>query len=60
MMQGFHSGQYADDFIADGDVEKIVPADVDFNAGIGVAVPINQIMDLIDPSDFGGGSHGDG
>ena len=25
MMQGFHSGQYADDFIADGDVEKIVP-----------------------------------
>jgi hypothetical protein len=52
MMQGFHSGQYADDFIADGDVEKIVPADVDFNAGIGVAVPINQIMDLIDRSDL--------
>jgi hypothetical protein len=52
MVQGYHSGQYADDFIADDDEQKIVPSDVDFNAGIGVVIPIAQIMDLLNRDDF--------
>jgi hypothetical protein len=52
MMQGFHSGQYAEDFISDDDTQKIVPVDTDFNAGIGVAIPISQIMDLVNRPDL--------
>jgi Trypsin-like peptidase domain len=52
MMQGFHSGQYASDFVANDDEQKVVPVDTDFNAGIGVAIPISQIMDLINRPDL--------
>jgi hypothetical protein len=52
MVQGYHAGQYADDFIADDDEQKVVPSDVDFNAGIGVVVPISQIMDLLNRNDL--------
>jgi len=52
MMQGFHSGQYAGDFISDDDEQKIVPVDTDFNAGIGVAIPMKQVMDLINRADL--------
>ena len=52
MVQGYHSGQYATDFIADDDEQKIVPSDVDFNAGIGVVIPIAQIMDLLNRDDL--------
>lgn len=47
MMQGIHSGQYSEDFISEDDDERVVPKDADFNAGIGVAVPVDQIMEVI-------------
>jgi hypothetical protein len=50
MMQGVHSGQYADDFSPAED--RVVPKDADFNAGIGVAIPISQIMELINRTDL--------
>lgn len=50
IMQGYHTGNYTSDFL-DGDEidakEKIMPKDADFNAGIGVALPVSQIMELI-------------
>jgi hypothetical protein len=52
MMQGMHSGQYANDFVADDDIEKIVPKDADFNAGIGIAIPISQVMEVINREDM--------
>jgi Trypsin-like peptidase domain len=53
MMQGYHSGQYASDFLSDEDgAEKVVPVDTDFNAGIGVAIPVSQIMDLLNRLDL--------
>jgi hypothetical protein len=52
MMQGMHSGQYANDFVADDDAEKIVPTDTDFNAGIAIALPIDQIMEVLNRDDL--------
>jgi hypothetical protein len=52
IMQGMHSGRYQGDFIADGDVEKIVPKDADFNAGIGVVIPTSQILEVINRNDL--------
>ena len=48
IMQGLHSGNYHADFVGD-DPEAIippVPADVDFNAGIGVTIPIKHILEM--------------
>jgi hypothetical protein len=47
MMQGFHSGQYAGDFVSEDGEEKIVPVDTDFNAGIGIALPVTLILDTL-------------
>jgi hypothetical protein len=52
MMQGMHSGQYAYDFVSDDDDEFVVPKDADFNAGIGITIPIDQIMEVINRDDF--------
>ncbi len=48
MMQGSHSGQYANDFVSDDDAEKIIPKDADFNAGIAIGLPIELIKEVID------------
>lgn len=47
IMQGLHSGQYATDFVSEHDEEKIVPTETDFNAGIGIAIPIVHVLETI-------------
>ncbi|MFZ3325546.1 MAG: hypothetical protein WA231_06445 [Methylocella sp.] len=43
---GSHSGQYKDDFVVDDETTS-VPKDVDFNAGIGIALPIAQVLEVL-------------
>jgi len=54
MIQGSHSGQYANEFIGqpDDDGELQSPKDVDFNAGIAIGIPIAQIMEVINRPDL--------
>jgi hypothetical protein len=52
MMQGSHSGQYANDFVSDNDAERVIPKDADFNAGIAIALPIDQVMEVINRDDL--------
>jgi hypothetical protein len=44
----FHGGNYLQDFVAEDDSEIHPSKDADFNAGIGVALPISVITDLLD------------
>jgi hypothetical protein len=44
----FHGGNYLQDFVAEDDSEIYPLKDADFNAGIGVALPISVITDLLD------------
>ena len=46
MILGGHSGQYSSDFLSEADTD-IVPKDVDFNAGISVAMTAEDIVDFI-------------
>jgi hypothetical protein len=47
MVLGGHSGQYLADFLPDADTDILPPKDVDFNAGISVAMTAGDIMDFI-------------
>jgi hypothetical protein len=51
MMLGSHSGQYAGDFVADGDTDILPPKDADFNAGIGVAMNVTDIIEFIEKNE---------
>jgi len=44
----FHGGNYLQDFVAEDDSEIHPLKDADFNAGIGVALPVSVITDLLD------------
>lgn len=44
---GSHGGSYIDDFIVSDAAEKLIPTDADFNAGIGVALPIQLVLDML-------------
>lgn len=41
-----HAGQYREDFVSD-DPNQILLSDADFNAGISVAVPVDQILEVL-------------
>ena len=47
MMQGAHGGHFADEFVIEDDGPKI-PKDADFNAGIGIGIPIQQICEIFE------------
>jgi hypothetical protein len=47
MMLGSHSGQYAEDFVSESDTDILPPQDADFNAGIGVAMSIADIIEFL-------------
>jgi hypothetical protein len=47
MIFGSHSGQYAGDFISEEDTDIKPPKDVDFNAGISVAMTAADILDFV-------------
>jgi hypothetical protein len=44
----FHGGNFSQDFVAEDDSEIHPLKDADFNAGIGVALPVSLIIDLLD------------
>ncbi len=44
----YHGGNYSQDFVAEGEGEIHALKDVDFNAGIAVALPVGLIIDLLD------------
>jgi hypothetical protein len=48
IFQGIHSGQYKDDFVIDEAADRVLPQDVDFNAGIGIVLPVSQIIETIE------------
>jgi hypothetical protein len=50
MFISFHSGNYLHDFVAEEDSEIHPLKDVDFNAGIGVTLPVSIILDLLGSS----------
>ncbi len=47
MIVSSHSGQYSSDFVADDPDRIQPPKDVDFNAGISVALPVEQILEAL-------------
>lgn len=49
IMQGLHSGNYYSDFVGEREDQIIppVPADVDFNAGIGIGIPVVHILETL-------------
>ncbi len=47
MMQGTHGGQYANDFASDPEDERVVPTDTDFNAGIGIVIRYQEILEVL-------------
>ena len=47
MMQGTHGGQYASDFATDPEDERVVPTDADFNAGIGIVIRYQEILEVL-------------
>jgi hypothetical protein len=47
MFISFHGGNYLQDFVVEEDSEIHPLKDADFNAGIGVALPVSVIIDLL-------------
>jgi hypothetical protein len=51
VVQGFHSGQYPEDVIpqnaANNEEDNVVAADVDFNAGICVMLPVARVVETL-------------
>ena len=43
----FHGGNYAQDFVSEDDSSVHPLHDVEFNAGIAVALPVSAIIDLL-------------
>jgi len=43
----FHGGNYSQDFVSEDDSEIHPLKDADFNAGIGIALPVSLIVDLL-------------
>lgn len=52
MMQGTHGGQYASDFATDPEDERVVPADADFNAGIGIVIRYQEILEVLNQNEM--------
>jgi hypothetical protein len=51
MIIGLHGGTYPTDFVSEDDTDGLViPKDLEFNAGIGVVI---TVQDIIDPLDSG-------
>lgn len=48
MVLGSHGGQYGEDFVVPEGEERIISTDAEFNAGLSVVVPIDQILEVLD------------
>jgi hypothetical protein len=48
MIVFFHGGNYSQDFVSEDDSDVHPLKDVEFNAGIAVALPISEVTDLLD------------
>jgi hypothetical protein len=47
MMHGIHGENYHFDFVTADDHDQIIPADTEFNAGIGIALPIDRVYETL-------------